>query len=105
MTRYVVAGTKGAVVRREPSLSSAKVAVLQKGTAVEAEGPPRPDGRLAINAPVAGWLSTKVLEPAPKRPTRPSGSFRAFVRSGDRAAAEKLGELSWECRLLSLIHI
>ena len=99
MTRYVVAGAKGAVVRRAPSLSSAKVAVLQKGTAVEAEGPPRPDGRLAINAPVAGWLSTKVLEPAPKRPTRPSGSFRAFVRSGDRAAAEKLGELSWECRL------
>ena len=75
------------------------MAVLQKGTAVEAEGPPRPDGRLAIVAPVAGWLSTKVLEPAPKRPTRPSGSFRAFVRSGDRAAAEKLGELSWECRL------
>lgn len=62
-TRRFRVKPRGAVVRAGSALTSAVVGELDGGTVVVAASPPDKTGRVAVRAPLRGFVSRKVLIP------------------------------------------
>jgi hypothetical protein len=60
---YVVSGKVGATVRAAASLRSPVVGTIEHGGNVDVVEERRDGARCRVAAPVAGWVSTKVLAP------------------------------------------
>ena len=103
LRHFVVAGRAGAQVRAALSLQSAKVTILENGTALVSDRSEKlEDGRLRYRlvGPVAGWVSAKTVAardaPAPRPPApalRPLEDRSPFMLPGEAVASQRGREL------------
>lgn len=101
-TRCEVATKKGCLIRREASLESEEVCVLEKGTAVCALGDLSSSTRIELVEPVCGWASTKCLRETMSAVMQ--GRARWAVDIGTLPAEARPGTELWKFLLEKLIQ-